>query len=104
MNAVGVIVLLIVVTFANFVWHRKRDAAGSTVSKQRPRARFGLRQILAQVLVLPGGLLFIGGAMSLLRIDESLKTDRTTAIIMIVLGQGLLVCAVLLGKKRQNTN
>jgi hypothetical protein len=109
MNLIGVIVFFIVVAFAVLVWHLKKREAVSrasnksqTVSEQ-VRSQLGVRNIATQVLGLFAGLLFIGGAMSLLGIDESIKTDRRTAIIMIVLSQLLILCIAWLGKKPRDT-
>jgi len=109
MNGIGVIVLFVVFAFAAFVWRRKRDDAQTSEVERNPqtisqqiRNELGLKKVIAQFLVLFGGLLFIGGVVSLLGIDESIHTDRRTAIMMVALSVGLLAGAVVLSPRKRS--
>ncbi len=102
------IVLSVVIVIAMFVRSRARE--GVPVFKltdkdktdlQEVRREFGIRRILARLLGGFAGLCFIGGVLSLFHREASGSVDWITAVVMIVLSQILLLCAVLLVRSKK---
>jgi hypothetical protein len=95
--------LAVVIVVAMFVRSRTREGipvfkltARDKAELKETRRVFGIRRILARLLGGFAGVCFIGGVVCLFYREASGRVDCITAVIMIILGQILLLCAVLL--------
>jgi hypothetical protein len=75
---------------------RKADPA---IQRQELFRELSFRRLLGRLLGGFGGLLFVGGFMSLFQRDASGKVDWATAVVMIALSQFLVLCVWLLVRK-----
>ena len=103
--AVIYIVLAIVIVVALFVRGRVREGipvfkltAQDRADLRRARRELGIRRVSARLVGGLAGFCFIAAILALFHRDRSGGVNWTTAVVLTVLSQILLLCAVLLLK------